>query len=261
MTVITYDEDHAKRWANFSGDYNPIHFDLLAASKLDQTALIAHGMRVLADVQNELIYQTGIFTPTYSTQVKFSAKFEKPVLCGMKYAIRHNGGEIKTTFKLIDSSTGVTHIRGTIAKANYPAINDIIAERTLSKEYQDEVVKLWPADIAQNYAVFLSSVMFRELFRAEDLFSGDFINECISVHSLSALLSQEKVLQTHYDFYCNSSLFYRKGREIEGLCLSIEMPLITGDASYGWLIQVQVAAKENENTIMQISATLKVAIN
>lgn len=261
MTVITYDEGHAKRWANFSGDYNPIHFDLLAALKLKQTALIAHGMRVLADVQNELISQSDIFTPAHSTQVKFSAKFEKPVLCGMKYALLHTDGGLKATFRLIDSLTGVTHIRGTITKANYPTFDDVIAERTLSKAYQNEVIQLWPADIEQNYAVFLSSVMFRELFNVEDLFSSDFINESIAVHSLSALLAEEKVLQTHYDFYCNSSLFYKDRRGIEGLCLAIEKPLITGDASYGWLIQAQVAAKENENTIMQISATLKVAIN
>ncbi|TCC04894.1 hypothetical protein E0L21_14825 [Kosakonia quasisacchari] len=261
MTDITYDGFHGKRWANFSGDYNPIHFDLLAVAKLNQAALIAHGMRVLADIQNELIYHAGIFSETYSAPIKFSAKFEKPVSCGTKYSLSHNGGEIKTTFKLIDSSTGITHIRGAIFQANYPAFNDVIAERILSKEYQDEAVALWPADIEQNYAVFLSSVMFRELFRAKDWFPADFLNECTPVHSLSALLSQEKVLQTHYDFYCHSSLFYREGQKIEGLCLSIEKPLITGNASYGWLIQVQVTAKEKENTLMQISATLKVAIN
>lgn len=261
MTDFAYDSFHAKRWASFSGDYNPIHFDLLAVAKLNQTVLIAHGMRVLADVQNELIYHVGIFSPTYSAPIKFSAKFEKPILCGTKYSLSHNGGEPKTIFKLIDSSSGITHIRGAITQANYPAINNVIAERILSKEYQDEVVALWPADIGKNHAVFLSSVMFRELFRTEELFPADFLKQCTPVHSLSALLSQEKVLQTHYDFYCHSSLFNRDGQKIEGLCLSIERPLITGDANYGWLIQVQVAAKENENTLMQISATLKVAIN
>lgn len=259
MTVMTYDEARAKRWANFSGDYNPIHFDLLAALKLKQTTLIAHGMRVLADIQNELISQSDIFTPEISTQVKFSAKFEKPVLCGMKYALLHTDGGLKTTFRLIDSLTGVTHIRGTIAKANYPTFNDVIAERTLSKAYQNEVIQLWPADIEQNYAVFLSSVMFKELFSIKDLIPGDFKNGSISGHSLSTLLSEEKVLQTHYDFYCNSFLFSRISREIEGLCFAIERPLITGDVSYGWLIQAQVAAKEQENTIMQISATLKIS--
>lgn len=261
MTDMTYDGFHAKRWAHFSGDYNPIHFDLLAVAKLNQTALVAHGMRVLADVQNELINHSGIFSATYSSPVKFSAKFEKPVSCGTMYSLRHNDGETKTTFKLIDSSTGITHIRGTISQANYPTINDVIAERVLSKEYQDEVVALWPADIEKNYAVFLSSVMFRELFRTKDLFPADFLNKCTPVHSLSALLSQEHVLQTHYDFYCHSSLFYRGGQKIEDLCLSIARPLITGDADYGWLIQVQVAAKEKQNTLMQMSVTLKVAIN
>lgn len=261
MKEMIYDYGHGQRWANFSGDYNPIHFDLAAAAELNQEVLVAHGMRVIADMKNHLLFQEEASNHQYGELIRFSAKFEKPVLCGTKYSFIKSTDNTKTTFKLLDSSTGISHIRGSVSQAASPDIDDFISQSIVTQEYQGDASERWPAEIERHYATFLSSVMFRELFRTQNLFPVNLFHKNIPIHSLSALLSQNKVLQTHYDLYCNRFLFSEKERSIEGLNICISKPFITGDANDGWLIQVQVTAKENEDALMQISVTLKVTTN
>ncbi|ATF90585.1 MaoC like domain [Cedecea neteri] len=256
MKKMIYDCGHGQRWANFSGDYNPIHFDLTAAAELNQAALIAHGMRVIADVKNHLFFQEEKPNHQYDGTIRFSAKFEKPVLCGTQYKLINNADNTKTTFKLVDCSTDISRIRGSVSQATLPEISDLIAEEIVTSDCQNDAAERWPAEIERRFTTFLSSVMFRALFNTPDLF-----HEHMPVHSLSELLSKEKVLQTHYELYCNALLLHRKEQSIEGLSICIGKPFITGDANYGWVIQVQVAAKEDETTLMHISVTLKVTTN
>src|SRR5439155_26041866 len=42
------------RWARFSGDYNPIHFDAAEARQLGADGVIAHGMLVLLAIKARL---------------------------------------------------------------------------------------------------------------------------------------------------------------------------------------------------------------
>ncbi len=261
MKEMIYDCGHGQRWANFSGDYNPIHFELAAAAELNQSVLIAHGMRVIADVKNHLLFQEEISNHQYGELIRFSAKFEKPVLCGAKYSLIKSTDNTKTTFKLLDSSTGISHIRGSVSQAISPDIDGLISQNIVTRQYQDNAIERWPAEIERHYATFLSSVMFRELFRTQDLFPVNLFHKHISVHSLSELLSQKKVLQTHYNLYCNRLLFSEKEQNIEGLSICIGKPFITRNANDGWFIQVQVTAKKNEDALMHISVTLKVTTN
>ncbi|BEM85519.1 hypothetical protein SME41J_48430 (plasmid) [Serratia marcescens] len=258
MTGLIYDCGHTERWANFTGDYNPVHFDLKAA-ELNQPALIAHGMRVLADIQNLLLMQGGYTFLQYPPLIRFSAKFEKPVLCGTRYSLLSQNGDNKTTFKLLDPLTGSVCIRGYAAHAVYPETRGFIASNPLTGQFQDEVLRRWPAEIEKNYATFLSSVMFRALFSTRELFTVNFSHDDFPVRSLPELLFLKKVLQTHYDLYCSPSLMLRKTWRAENLYICVENPFITGDDSYGWIIQVQVVAKENESIQMQTSVTLKIS--
>ncbi|MGD0677114.1 MAG: MaoC family dehydratase [Polyangiaceae bacterium] len=42
--TLTIDRDRIRRWAQFSGDYNPIHFEKQAARALGAADVVAHGM-------------------------------------------------------------------------------------------------------------------------------------------------------------------------------------------------------------------------
>jgi hypothetical protein len=47
LEEITFDKAATKRWADFSGDYNPIHFELEKARLVGADHLITHGMLVI----------------------------------------------------------------------------------------------------------------------------------------------------------------------------------------------------------------------
>ena len=47
MTLLHYTLADARQWAAFSGDENPIHFDLAAAREMGAGQLSVHGMRAL----------------------------------------------------------------------------------------------------------------------------------------------------------------------------------------------------------------------
>ncbi len=52
--ICIFDTDRIEKWANFSGDYNPIHFEADAAAAVGSVGKIAHGMLVLMFVKQAL---------------------------------------------------------------------------------------------------------------------------------------------------------------------------------------------------------------
>src|SRR5947199_103475 len=54
MCDLTFGPEEIARWARFSGDYNPIHFDPERARQLGADDVIAHGMLVLLAVKGRL---------------------------------------------------------------------------------------------------------------------------------------------------------------------------------------------------------------
>lgn len=51
MMPLHYGHQDASRWAAFSGDYNPVHFDEAWVKARGGHALSVHGMRALLDVK------------------------------------------------------------------------------------------------------------------------------------------------------------------------------------------------------------------
>ncbi|MBO1916418.1 MaoC family dehydratase [Providencia rettgeri] len=51
MRTLRYTLEDAKQWASFSGDDNPIHFDLEWVKAKGGDQLSVHGMRALLDVK------------------------------------------------------------------------------------------------------------------------------------------------------------------------------------------------------------------
>lgn len=52
--MVRYSAHDVEKWAAFSGDYNPIHFDKGMASSYGMTACPIQGMLALADVKNKI---------------------------------------------------------------------------------------------------------------------------------------------------------------------------------------------------------------
>lgn len=78
--IFNYTLSDAQRWAAFSGDYNPIHFDLQHAQRFGQQALTVHGMRAMLDIKYQL--STGLLPCLPATDfLRFNTRLRQPVLC------------------------------------------------------------------------------------------------------------------------------------------------------------------------------------
>lgn len=77
MTMY-FTNDDLKRWAEFSNDYNPIHFDVNAAGAIGSDDLIVHGMLATLPIKDSL----GLLAAKANRQgswYQFKSRFKLPV--------------------------------------------------------------------------------------------------------------------------------------------------------------------------------------
>ncbi|MDU4346784.1 MAG: MaoC/PaaZ C-terminal domain-containing protein, partial [Klebsiella michiganensis] len=77
MTLLHYTLADARQWAAFSGDENPIHFDLAAAREMGAGQLSVHGMRALLDVKRDA--HSRLYRP--ERYVKCQVRLRRPIWC------------------------------------------------------------------------------------------------------------------------------------------------------------------------------------
>jgi hypothetical protein len=67
------------KWAEFSGDFNPIHFDLARAAKAGSDRLIVHGMLALLHVKQATMRALAAVTSADDGWSRFKALFRNPI--------------------------------------------------------------------------------------------------------------------------------------------------------------------------------------
>lgn len=71
--------DMASKWAEFSGDFNPIHFDLDAAKSAGAERLIVHGMLALLPIKQEMSERFSGDVQPLTEWRRFKAFFRTPL--------------------------------------------------------------------------------------------------------------------------------------------------------------------------------------
>jgi MaoC like domain len=175
---LVFDSQQIQRWADFSGDYNPIHFQKSRALRAGLPGIVAHGMLVLMPVKSAASAFDRSNAPTADCQ--FKAYFKKPVPVDAPCILRMDSTKGNIQFK-VDSETGPdgshveSYVRGSYGTARNrttsaasPSIerdNDwnelsICTMHSRAEEYAQvtsiESVPLW---------AFLGSLMFSEYMR------------------------------------------------------------------------------------------------
>jgi hypothetical protein len=118
MMHFSFDMNAVERWAAFSGDYNPIHFDLSAARAAGADALIVHGMLVLLPVKQaltrRLLELPGLGKSQVDDQawvrVRCSLKKLVPQDIELQLSFKETGEKIG--FMLTPSSNDATYVQG-----------------------------------------------------------------------------------------------------------------------------------------------------
>lgn len=110
--TISYSRQDLERWAAFSGDYNPVHFDDEIARNAGMPGRIVHGMLAMMTMKDHVVLDD-----TGHSRVSFSIK--KPMTLASQYKTTAFGGSLYNHVYLTDIDERERFIR-----CKYKPIND-----------------------------------------------------------------------------------------------------------------------------------------
>ncbi len=127
MQVLSFESDSLRSWAQFSGDFNPIHFDdEVADQAIGQGGVVVHGMLAMLSIkaaQHDIAWHGGEW-------FKWNAMLRKAMPLRYTYVIEsrvQQSGAIR--FKLTAKNDSEAKITGAFAVTTPPVVDFCSAER------------------------------------------------------------------------------------------------------------------------------------
>lgn len=174
--MICYSGQDLERWAAFSGDYNPVHFDDDVARSVGMPGRIVHGMLAMLMMKDHVqLDQTG------HSRVSFSIK--KPMTIASQYKTTLNAGSLASHVYLTDIQEQKRYIR-----CKYKAIqDDCFVDNDLKRHRVSEARLQRKRDDFQ--------AIFQDVHQAWSFYDALIFNEYMdsinqSTHSLASALSE-----------------------------------------------------------------------
>ena len=265
MMSLSYSLEHAERWAAFSGDYNPIHFDVNEAKRLGMDGLCVHGMRALLDVKSALSAAVEKHASSLEGLV-FSSRLREPVMCEIPYelpvkeVVRRE--QMQVSGNLVNFQTQKTSISSKITGANSLTLSPAAQVNTLEGEelavlytqfltHVGHVAPLW---------IFLDAILFRQLVNAPATL--ETVHSIIPEHkanSLRDVFSLVQVVQTHHDTHFSPRLLRQNesGQRFDAIDYTILPTLVMGNKHAGLVLVAGIQAWRVNEPLMSVTVTLK----
>jgi acyl dehydratase len=111
---LSIEQDAIDRWADLSGDRNPLHLDSAAARAAGFPAPIAHGQLVLALVAEQLTRDLG--DPWEHRGSLHAVRFRAPLHPGRRYLLQATPAADARPFELRDAADGHLCLTGTAGR-------------------------------------------------------------------------------------------------------------------------------------------------
>ncbi|WON77977.1 hypothetical protein [Serratia sp. UGAL515B_01] len=251
----------AEEWAAFSGDYNPIHFDLQHVRKMGAEQLSVHGMRAMLDMKRHLSAVLLADDPSQDFYT-FSTRLRQPILCQRPYhlQIASNGKQI--TGKLLDSTTQESCFSSKLVSA--PSLELTVCEREHALVTDDIIThsQRFPgdaSDITQSWS-FFDALLFQLLVKSpETLAMLTTALPELTAETLVDVFAQIPIVQTHHETYFSARLltpdiYSHLG---ERLYYAIQPMLIMGSRNSGFILRAMIQARTQHQPLMTTSVTLK----
>ena len=156
----------ARRWADFSGDFNPIHFHADLARKAGLKGAIVHGMLALLHVKQAAASELD-HAGCVGGWKQFKALFREPLLRGRDARIELRRRQDAVSFRLI--SEGISHFSGTHSSTSSPGFpgseiaHSALIEGATVRKQEDAFRDSFP--FVRAPWVFLDSIAFAEILR------------------------------------------------------------------------------------------------
>lgn len=278
MNTLRYSTADLQTWAEFSGDFNPIHFEPARAAQLNLSAVPAHGMRVMLDVKR-LLLQEAIAHDCSGPTLMFKAVLRAPVLKDAMYNLviqsRRNGLDFAVTNEgaSMHCMTGYLRPIPECNESRY-AISasclDVPAWHSFSigTEEWNSALQLLPYAChgAGSAWLLLDALLFSALLRQPRLFAQvSKIAGFTSARSVEDLMQHATVLQTHHSNVISAELQRaatdpdRNQFAFDDIRCDIETPVITGDGPGGYVVQATLNACTGAKFLLRTTVALMIS--
>jgi hypothetical protein len=203
---LAFDMPAVRKWAHFSGDYNPIHFDLAHARNAGLDALIVHGMLALIPIKQALVTRHAARNREETQWMKFRAAFRMPVAHDSISVLNMRDTDRNTHFRLSENNAGAEYFRGM-----YGPVDDAILEGMKSTHGEhasvlDTAKLLHFADVYPGISepwIALDAVVFSDFMRTKLDIVEKLAPARFSKTSRIAMADTRTVVQTSHTVFVN----------------------------------------------------------
>jgi MaoC like domain len=119
---ISFDADAVKKWANFSGDHNPIHFDMDAATKVTDEGLVVHGMLVLLPVKQMMTEDRDELPSVTRQWTRLQSSFRQPVPHLRNVEVRVTRADHKAKYTVLREDRQMPYLQGMMSRGMPPEV-------------------------------------------------------------------------------------------------------------------------------------------
>lgn len=241
-----FNKNSLQEWANFSGDYNPIHFEKLKARQIGLDNLAVHGMLAMLPLKQ---YTTSLFMKQQLEGYVWYSSLRAPLDIDKEYQLSLKNTDSKISFALQDMSLTKKYFIGRVQKnifektiQNYDFSNTqkfSISFAFMEKKLQEfqtifpNISLLWIYFDALLFSLFISkhatplcTQKFKNFMGDQEQFIGNNVlflhtNHQVFVSPHISHLNLEKLPETvGYDVIINETTFHE-----ESLLISFVIPI------------------------------------
>jgi hypothetical protein len=263
--TLRYSLSDAERWAAFSGDYNPIHFDAARAQRLGLTGLCVHGMRAMLDMKSALSTSRekhGV----RAEGLMFTSRLREPVLCDTLYqlpvceTLRDDGVQLSASLRHVQ--TQQASISSKLIATDVLVLPPVTQMNTLGAQ---ELATLHTQFLAVGSPVvpawsFLDAVLFRQLVNApQTLETVHSLLPSVQANSLGDIFTLVQVVQTHHETHFPPRLLTQteQGQRFGAIHYAIRPTLVMGEKQRGMVLLAGIQAWQDGEPLMSVAVTLK----
>lgn len=255
MMPLHYGHQDASRWAAFSGDYNPVHFDEAWVKARGGHALSVHGMRALLDVKRF------ISPPADSAPfLKCTVRLRRPLWRDTAYSLMREASE-RVVVSVKERAGGETCMSCQLTPEQGFPRDDGLSQRVLDSAtlagLHQSFQPLLPD--AQQWH-FLDALLFRHLLQDDALLHQPSVAAMLpDCPSLEALFNRFPVMQTHQEVIFDSLLLepWRANTLPPRLVIDTLPALVVGDLATGAVVRIAARTCYQQRFICS-AVTLKV---
>jgi hypothetical protein len=170
---LSFSGDDIEKWARFSYDRNPIHFDREAARRLNADDVVVHGMLALLPVKQELCR---LSEPGETNWSGFKALLKAPVLRDTVIALRVKDQTPRLRFRLESYPPNSEHMIGNMRLVAVPQWQSRAPVQMIHEAQVSERLQVFREAFGDDYSAWvqLDALVFGHFIRHH---IGDVVNK------------------------------------------------------------------------------------